>query len=343
MYLLSHLFEDCCGCMACIDSCPTNAIQIVKGEDSYLYPYIDNDKCIDCKTCELVCPNQKDSLFVEPIDCFSGRIKDNDAFQRSSSGGAFEAIIKAILKNMRKKVFVAGAIWTEDFKVIHKLVEIKKIEDIYPFCKSKYVQSNPKGVYNEVKRVIDDENNLVVFSGTPCQVLALRKSIQKKVDNLITIDLICHGCPSQEFFDNYKNELESKNGSKLVDYKFKNKEILDNGTLYTRSSYYLLGNGDSYKVTRHNDPFLKKFYLNEYLARPSCTNCFFKQSKRVGDVTIGDAWGIEKRYPGVSGIHGVSAIVFNSDIVLKLRESIVDQMTVFNTPYDFLIENNSGL
>lgn len=50
--------EECCGCSACLNACPKNAIEMIEDKDGFLYPEIDKSKCIGCKNCLRVCPNK---------------------------------------------------------------------------------------------------------------------------------------------------------------------------------------------------------------------------------------------------------------------------------------------
>lgn len=346
MFLDTDNENECYGCFACFDVCPKGAIDIVNHNDTFLYPRINHTKCVSCGLCRKACPKSRPSVSRFPLDAFSGKIRDKEAFDRSSSGGAFEAIIRAVLEELRenKRLWVAGVIWNEKFRVVHILKEIRSIDEIHPFNKSKYVQSNPSGVYKQIRNLLNESSNFVIFSGTPCQVDALYSFLgDSKSDSLLTIDLVCKGAPSQIFFDKYREELETQNDSSLHEYNFRNKEILDNGTLYTRSAKYTFENGVSKKVTRFNDPFLKIFYEKAYHTRSSCLECEYKKPARIADFTIGDSWGIEKKYTEITAITGVSLVTVNTSMAQKYSANMKKHMMVYDTDYEFLIENNAAL
>lgn len=48
--------EECCGCTACYAICLANAIEMISDSEGFLYPHIDDKKCIKCGKCLKVCP-----------------------------------------------------------------------------------------------------------------------------------------------------------------------------------------------------------------------------------------------------------------------------------------------
>lgn len=46
---------ECCGCSAYMSVCPRMAISMQPDEEVFLYPVIDETKCIKCGLCEKVC------------------------------------------------------------------------------------------------------------------------------------------------------------------------------------------------------------------------------------------------------------------------------------------------
>ncbi len=89
-------------------------------------------------------------------------------------------------------------------------------------CGSKYLQANLGRTFQSVKK--DLENDLVVlFSGTGCYVNGLETFLSKKYDNLICIDVVCHGVPSPKLWREYAKFQESKHG-KLEQINLRAKE-----------------------------------------------------------------------------------------------------------------------
>ena len=345
MFFKSKDKTECFGDFSCMDICPNGAIIQTIGDDSFLYPKIEKDLCIGCGLCEKVCTNIKNIKMKKTIECFSGKINDDISYKKSSSGGAFEAIVRSIYSKIKKDgtLFVAGAIWDENLQVKHIVKRMTEKIDLECFYKSKYIQSNSKGIYVKIKEILADLKNVVVFSGTPCQIVGLYSFLNDIPNNLITIDLICRGGQSQENFNKYKYNLEKSNKSCVVKYIFRNKEQLDNGTIYSRSAKICFANGLEKKVTYKTDEFLKEFYLKTYKQRYSCRNCKYSNKNRVGDFTIGDAWGIEEYINELNSIQGCSLLMCNSPVAISYINDIKRYMKLFNVEYQIMVDNNAGL
>lgn len=332
--------------MACNNACYTDAISFDVADDTYLYPYVDADKCINCGECQRVCPACFEE-FHTPELCFAAVAKSVSDWEGSSSGGAFKVLAIAAKKrceNLGKDLYLCGCVWDDSFNAIHKLVKVTNVSQIDAFSKSKYVQSNLKQVYREISNVLADECNFVMFTGAPCQVAALKLFLRGRGRNrLLTVDLICHGAPGQEIFDKYKLELQEKHHSELLYFSFRNKKTLENGTVYNRSSRIVFKNGEEHLVTRFTDDYLKLFYTAGYHFRPSCYPCRFKQPERVADITIGDAWNIDKLYPQLNPYHGVSLVLINTTKGREYVAAIQKEMDVYLCDFDFAIQNNKPL
>lgn len=347
MYFHSKKPEECYGCKACLNACHQSAISFRIMNDTYPYPKIDRELCVNCGACIQVCPYQ-DVELKEPDICFAAVTKNFDDWERSSSGGAFKVLASAaweLSKEANNNFYLCACDWDSSLNARHKVEPISEMSQIEQFCKSKYVISDTRNVYAEIKSLLKDNNNKVMFVGTPCQVSGLKMIMhgQKGVDNLICIDLICHGAPGQKIFDKYLAGIELSEGSKICKYTFKNKHKLENGTIYTRSAKIEFEDGHSKMVTRLNDDYLSMFYTMSYHCRPSCNTCKFHNSTRVGDITIGDAWNIDKKYPELNPLHGVSLILFNTKLSKSFIPYVKNNMDIYDCKYDFVVRNNSGL
>ena len=65
------------------------------------------------------------------------------------------------------------------------------------FRGSKYVQSYLGDIFSEIVDQLQGDQK-VLFSGTPCQVAGLLSFKKKKKinsENLLTVDIVCHGVP----------------------------------------------------------------------------------------------------------------------------------------------------
>lgn len=213
---------DCCGCTACASVCNHDAITMEPDALGFLYPKVDESKCVECGLCEKVCAfndNYDKSLNLPKPDAYAARHKDMDEVMKSRSGAAFVAISDYILE---QGGVVYGAGYKDHFRVTHKRATTKEERD--EFRGSKYVQSDLTGVFRMVKQ--DLKNGLtVLFSGTPCQTSGLNSYVGKKLrENLVLIDIVCHGVPSPYIWRDYIDYLEKKQSDIIKIVNFRDKE-----------------------------------------------------------------------------------------------------------------------
>ena len=301
--------KECFGCGACVDICPQKAVSMHEDYESFCYPVIDRHKCVDCGLCESVCPLKHiDFQSTNSVRSYVGTHKTKDIMYESSSGGAFTAIYQVLIKD---GFIIYGAKYLDRFKVAHGRAVTE--DECKLFRKSKYVQSDTVGIFNLIEQDLINGNK-VLFSGVSCQCAALISYLDMKrisKDNLLTINILCHGVPSQAIFDKYIKEEEEKEKSHVCKYSFKNK-IPDKDKVNSRTAYVEFANGHKYIRSRENDPFIRGYYSRLFY-RPSCATCHFTRSERITDFTIADAWGIQKIKPNYSPIKGVSLILFNTE------------------------------
>ena len=210
----------CCGCSACVNICPNNAISMDIDDDGFKYPIVDVGKCINCGLCEKACPYNNEYIKKNIYDksiAYGGWNNDDEIRKKSTSGGIFSAISKYILNN---NGVVCGAIYNEKFEVVHEIID--NIDDLEKIYGSKYVQSDLKDNFRRIKKYLND-GRLVLFSGTPCQVSGLNSFLVKEYENLYTCDIVCHGVPSPKVFEKYKRELEEANNSEILNINFRDK------------------------------------------------------------------------------------------------------------------------
>jgi Coenzyme F420 hydrogenase/dehydrogenase, beta subunit C terminus. len=179
-------------------------------KDGFIYPEVDKNICIDCGKCKSVCPfATSEKLKHKKAEyCYALQLNDKKELFKSASGGAFGAIVKAYCD---KNFIIFGAEMCGDLKVRHTAAET--IENSYKFKKSKYLKSDTYGIYPEVKKALAGGKK-VLFSGVGCQVAGLKGYLGKEYDNLLTVDLVCHGTPSQKIFEYYLKYLEKNIGAK---------------------------------------------------------------------------------------------------------------------------------
>lgn len=310
--------EDCCGCYACYNICPKQCITMKTDDEGFWYPNIDENKCIDCNLCEKVCPiinKPKNSLDEEKT--YAVFNKNEEIRLESSSGGIFSLLAEYVIDNHGS---IYGAVFDEKFNVKH--IKINKLQDIELLRGSKYVQSKIEDIFKFIKNDLKN-NKLVLFTGTPCQVVGLQSFLQKKYDNLILMDIVCHGVPSPLVWQRYINELKQnyKQDIKIIHFR-------DKSTGWKTYSVKFLFDKYEYKNISFKDIYMKGF-LNDIYLRPSCYNCNFKGIKRISDITVADFWGIENILPKMDDDKGTSLIVIHSEIGKQLFDKLSEKM-IFN-------------
>lgn len=318
----------CFGCNACKDICPTSAITMVEDKEGFKYPVIDEEKCIHCNMCRKVCPYGKYKLTEENIDVFpkvyAAMHKSDETLEKSASGGMFTPMYKNILARGGK---IVGVKYTNDMEVIYDIAETK--EECQAFRGSKYVAADSRDVKPRVKKFLE-EGVTVLYTGNPCQIAGLKNYLRKDYDNLYTVEIICHGTPSPKVFKLYIEYLESLYKSKVVDFEFRNK-------LRGWSTPYVCVKFESGEVLleQANKNNFNRAFLSNNLQRPSCYTCEFAELKLgVGDITIGDYWGIEKQHPEMFDQKGVSVIKINNEKGLKFFEEFKDQFNLVESTYE---------
>ena len=264
--------SQCCGCTACEVSCAHGAISMKPDALGFLYPEVDQSKCVECGMCENVCAFKTDGA----------RHKNMEEVMKSRSGAVFVALSDYVLEHGG---IVYGAGYKEHFRVAHKRATSKSERD--EFRGSKYVQSDMTGVFQSVKE--DLKNGLfVLFSGTPCQTAGLNAYIGKKLrNNLLLVDIICHGVPSPYMWRDYLSYIERKEGNIVSFVNFRDKEAFgwnEHKESFTFNSI----RGGGCKMT-----YSELFYSN-LIFRKSCAKCPFTNTNRPSDITLGDFWGWEK-------------------------------------------------
>ena len=306
----------CTGCMACLNACPNDAIEVIKSKDGFAYTKINKEKCIGCNLCRKVCPSNKyyKNEYNSPEFYAAFNLNEKDRI-KSSSGGMVSLIARTTLK---KNGVVYGV--TLNGKQA-KNVRIDNEKELYKIMGSKYVQSEVGHTLKNVKQDLDDQKQ-VLFTGTPCQIEGLRSYLNKDYNNLICVSIICHGVPSPEIFKKYIEEKEEKNSSKLKNINFRNKQL----GWHNYNIEYEYDNGKKEVVPASKDIYMSG-YLKDYFLRECCYNCQMKYGeKSTSDIIIGDFWGIESTLPEIDDDKGVSAIVINSvkgkDIFEELKENI---------------------
>lgn len=306
----------CCGCSACYQTCSLGAIKMSEDKHGFRVPIIENDSCVECGKCIKACPIlNSDKKGNEPIACYAATNKSPEESYKCSSGGIFSVIAETVINEGGT---VCGAAFSDDFKLKHVLAN--NISDLEQLKKSKYVQSDTSDIYKKVKALIAN-GRFVLFSGTPCQISGLYAFLSSdNFPNLLTVDVVCHGVPSQKLFDEYLKHI-SKN-KKLENYTFRAKRNARNGM----NCYFSYNVNGKNKLINWPEDSYNYYYMMGKTYRDSCYSCPFAKVNRVSDITLCDYWSWEKYHSkDFNKMECVSGVLINSDkvyhilIVLKTK------------------------
>lgn len=249
--------------------------------------------------------------------------RNSDDRTKCSSGAIFLTLAKNILKNSG---VVYGVSMTNDMYNV-QYSRIEKVEDLDKIIGSKYMQAEIKDTFINVKRDLDN-NVLVLFSGTPCQVNGLKTYLQKEYNKLICVDIVCHGVPSHILWEKYAKKREEKIG-KIKNINFRSKQ---NGWY----DYGILENNNYTKASKNS---FMKIFLSDVALRPSCYNCKSKKVKK-SDFTIGDFWGVDEICPEINDDKGVSIIIIRSKKALQVFKKIKNDLIYKKLDYLQAVKNN---
>lgn len=326
--------EDCCGCGACLNICPKHAISMQEDECGFVYPVIDEKKCIRCGLCKSVCAFQNVEETNEPIKCYAAVSKNREQAEKSASAGIFAAFAQQTIEHGG---VVYGAAFDDKWGVHH--IAVENISGLEKLQGSKYAHSYVGDIYSDVKEQLDTGRE-VLFSGTPCQIAALNAFLKKDYKNLITIDIVCHGVPSNQMLQDYLKTLEKKHGGPITAFTFRDKRI---GWGINGCAEIC---GNRIPIWQSRSSYLH-FFSEGLIYRKNCYSCKYACKHRSSDLTIGDFWGIEKQHPEFLGKRGwdeskgISLLITNTqkgieflernETVLDLKESTYSRLAAGNT------------
>ena len=317
---ISEISHDyCCGCSACSQVCPKHCITMIADVEGFLYPSIDSDECVKCGLCYDTCLINNISL-RKPSLVYGVQAKNEIVQYTSSSGGAFTTIAQwAILHGY----IVYGAVYKSDFSYVYHCA-IHSMEELARIQGSKYVQSNICNTYIEVKRELL-KGNKVLFSGVGCQIQGLKNFLKKEYDDLLLIDILCHGVPSPKLYEDYIKAVKYKFGP-IAELNMKDKE-----EGWGKQHLKFLFRNPRIIIPREIADLWNNIFYSRVALRPSCYHCMFATIERCGDISLGDYWGIEEYYPKFYDNRGVSLMLINTskghDIIHNLKCDFRLQLT----------------
>ncbi len=284
--------SECTGCLACVASCPQNALSHFIDNDGHIYVELDEKKCIECKLCENICNCSRHNFGTNELNkshLFSGWSLNDVDRKNATSGGVFAALAREVLK--RQGVVVGACMEGRGCKhiMITKVEEIKKLQG------SKYMSSSMEGIYKIIEKEL--RHRIVLFSGVGCQCAGVLAYFENNCNKsrLITVDLVCGGIPSRIILDKYYDHHSSVDN--IISYRRKDKYELQ-----------ILENGEKKTLLNKNLP-LHAFNC-ELTNRLSCYQCQYACAHRKTDITIGDLWNYN--YMKEEHSKGISTIIVHS-------------------------------
>ena len=343
---------DCCGCGACVQICPKQCIDMQEDEEGFYYPNISLDVCINCGRCERVCPVINQEKERKPFYVYAAKCED-EIRKNSYSGGVFPLLSKQIID---EGGIVFGARFDENWNVVHDYAD--SLEKIAAFGGSKYVQSQIGDSYQKVESFLRCGYK-VLFSGTPCQVAGLKRYLQKEYENLLTVDIICHGVPSPLVWKRYLEELLlqfNKAHPNISETEGVTLQCIDNIEFRNKKNGWkkycfvcdilCVDKTEKTKIS-YSIPFDKNVYmrgfLNDLYLRPSCYQCPSKSLRSGSDITLGDYWGIHYLSPAFDDDLGVSCVLVNTKIGEKILENMNGKLDKFPSEYSMIVKYNPSV
>ena len=243
---------------------------------------------------------------------FAVKSKDEDIRSRCTSGGIFLELAQTVVA---KGGIVYGCAFDQNLTARH--IRCATMDEVNRCVGSKYSQSD---MGTSIADAVDDlkSGKYVLFTGTPCEIAGLRKSVPNRLQNkLLAVDLVCHGAPSPVLFQQHLGNIERSRGKNVASYEHRPKNR--GWGEYLEIVEY--SDGSTEQGTRLSGVWKEIFY-SETALRPSCYSCPWSVDKRPGDITIGDYWGIESAHPEFRDPKGVSLVIANTSVGLAAIEAL---------------------
>jgi len=317
-----------------MNACPHNAIEIRENENGFLRPVIDGALCVDCGICEKTCPLITkvpfDERQLEQPVVYAAYNLDEEIRLQSSSGGIFDILAREILA---EGGVVFGAAFEEDFSVSQK--GVTGTEQLEPLRFSKYVQSDTKNTFSEVKEHLKSGRK-VLYVGTPCMIGGLIGFLKERDENLYTCSFICGSVPSRKVWRLYTAHKAAQYGGEIKSICFRDKR---KGWLFPS---VVMSFGE--KEYASNKDWFKGGMANKFFINDACLYCQFKGINQLADMMVADFWGIEKIRPELAADQkGVSAVLIHTERGQELFDRCKKRMYYEEAPLDLVVQVNRGI
>lgn len=339
--------EECCGCGACQNICPKNAIKMEPDCFGNVFPKIDVTLCVQCGRCLKACNYKVPTTGSLPLAVYAAASTDHELIKASASGGLFTVLANRVLEQGGVVFGCALDCISKGGPYVHHIM-VNTYDDLSKLQGSKYVKSDIELSYREALRQLN-LGKTVLFSGTPCQIDGLYGFLgQRKPDNLITADIICHGVPSEQIFRDFISQEEKHHRGKITDFQFRSKE--DGWGSYTvRETFQKKSNISVHSSYGKLIPYYGLFFQGA-ICRENCFTCPYACSARVSDLTLGDYWGIEKMHPeylsgkgNLSLEKGISCVLANTEKGHEILMDCVDSADIRKSNIEKVSAQNKQL
>lgn len=337
---MNLLGKECTGCGLCANKCQMKAITMCENDEGFLYPVIDRQRCNECGLCDSVCAAYRNQSYhkKKPLQVKACQTKDEKWLIESTAGGFFPTLAQWIIEQ-------GGAVFgtAYDEKMTPIVCKVESIEEIVKFNGSKYVQSDLTKALPTVRAELK-KGKWVLFSGTPCQVAAVKTLCKDYVGkNLITMDVVCYGVPSPGLFKAFLKSTEQKKQAKIIDYRFRDKHRHG----WSHTTVITMIDADGKKLQYEEEDYSKVPYYKMFGARncfrKECYSCQYNTIERISDFTTGNFWGIENMTDEFDTKNGVSMLLINTDMANTLFKKVADRYQTLNMTLEQAILANDAL
>lgn len=329
--------KKCTGCTACVNACPIDCLQMITDIAGFPYPtLVGSSKCTECGLCAVVCPvTTQQKVSSNLPTAYAAYSIRSDIRSTSSSGGIFTELAFPILE---ADGVVYGAAYDEAFHVHHICAET--LDELNALRGAKYAQSDLKSTFQEIQTKLRT-GQVVLFSGTPCQVAGLKSFLKTEYDSLICVDFVCHGVPSPMAWQEYVKHRSNLDNQGVLP------KAIDLRSKASGWSHYQYSTAFEYGDTRYScvsgDSLYMKLFVGDYINRPACESCNFRGYERVGDITLGDFWGIWDIDPQMDDNKGTSVLLVQSDKGAKLLAQIEKNLRVKEVTLEQASQQNPSM
>lgn len=305
---------------------------MVPDREGFAYPEVDRAKCVNCGLCSSACPSLHPAIPRRPQVVLAAAAKDEGIRSASSSGGAFSALARAVL---RRGGVVYGAGFDGNWDVAHRCVETE--DGLAALRGSKYVSSRIEGVYSDVAARLAGGRE-VLFSGTPCQVKALRNFLRRDYEKLLTVEVVCYAVPSPKAWQSYLRRRRDGGPRTIAGINLREKS----GGWNRYSVHLRFADGGEYRAERAQDAFMLAFGVG-LSTRPGCARCRMRSFRSGADISIGDFWGVAESHPSLDDDRGVSAVFAHTEKGVAALESVRADCRIEESSYEKVLAHNPVL